>query len=260
MHHVKMMAELEDVARRAADRWYVTTGNEAVGPVNLDLLARGVEAGKVPLGAFVRHEGWKVWRPLVELAIVLDDDEPGDAITRDLTDDISEAGRPSTPSDFAPVDAIDGAADRREALVLLMTAAVVRCGADAVIVHEIDDECAAAVCAHGPSRREALGMRTPRFDPAVVAATAGVLVVEPDPAHEEGSARRPPAPAGASLVARLSRLACPIEGALLIPIRTHDRVTGMIEIGRRAPFDPEEIASLAALVDALAHKLEGGCA
>jgi GYF domain 2 len=251
MHHVKMLDELEDVARRAADRWYVTTGNKAVGPVNLDLLARGVEAGKVPLEAFVRHEGWKVWRPLAEVAVFLDGDDLAwrpTLVPGEPTDDIFDGGRPSTPTDFSPTDAIDGASDRREALVLLMTAAVVRCGADAVIVHELDEDCAAAVCAHGPSRREALGMRTPRFDPAVVAAQAGVtVVVEPVPG-----------PAGASVVARLSRLAGPLEGALLIPIRAGDQVTGMIEIGRRARFHAEEIASLTALVDAMAEKLDGG--
>src|SRR6185437_7177728 len=144
MQHVKMLAEVEDVARRAADRWYVTTGNAAVGPVNLDLLARGVEAGKVPLEAFVRHEGWKVWRPLCELAVVLDDALQSETL-------------PAAPTDALAGEDGDGAA-RREALVLLMTAAVARCEADAVIIHEIDGDQAVAVCAHGPSRRDVLGM------------------------------------------------------------------------------------------------------
>jgi hypothetical protein len=242
MQHVKMMAEVEDVARRAADRWYVSTGNAAVGPVNLDLIARGVEAGKVPLEAFVRHEGWTVWRPLSELAIVQRDEVPGEAAGYP-TERVSDFGRPSTPTDVS-ADPVDGA-DRREALVLLMTAAVARSGADAVIVHEIGDDCAVAVCAHGPSRREALGLRTPRFDPAIVAAVAGVTLV----ATSTGG------PAHASVIERLSRIAGPIEGALLIPIRAGDRVAGMIEIGRRARFRPAEIASLGALVEALAQKL-----
>jgi len=76
MNSVKMLADVVNVARRSADRWYVTIGNTAVGPVNLDLIARGVEAGKVPLEAFVRHEAWKVWRPLVELAEIVEGDAP----------------------------------------------------------------------------------------------------------------------------------------------------------------------------------------
>jgi hypothetical protein len=96
MHQVKLLADVVNVARRAADRWYVTTGHAAVGPVKLDLIARGVEAGKVPLGAFVRHEAWKVWRPLTELAEIVED-KP-----RVSTDDIAAMARPSTPDDFLP--------------------------------------------------------------------------------------------------------------------------------------------------------------
>src|ERR1700690_2183933 len=143
---VKMLADIVDVARRAADRWYVTTGQAAVGPVNLDLLARGVEAGKVPVESFVRHEAWTVWRPLLELAEITSDDDPGTLAAREITDDISEIGRPSTPDDFSPADAIDGAADRREALLLMMTAAVVRGAADAALVHEVEDDGAIVVC------------------------------------------------------------------------------------------------------------------
>src|SRR5271169_1224279 len=98
MQHVKMLSGVVDVARRAADRWYVTIGHSAVGPVNLDLLARGVEAGKVPLEAFVRHEGWKVWRPLSELAVFLPDDE-GDPQVAESTG-VFESGRFSSPTDI----------------------------------------------------------------------------------------------------------------------------------------------------------------
>lgn len=51
---------------QTTDKWYVTDGMNAVGPVDLELLARGVEAGRVPLDSFVRNEGWKVWRPLTD--------------------------------------------------------------------------------------------------------------------------------------------------------------------------------------------------
>lgn len=52
------------------DRWYVTDGQNAVGPVRLDLLVRGVASGRVPVESFVRHEAWKVWRPLTDFADV----------------------------------------------------------------------------------------------------------------------------------------------------------------------------------------------
>lgn len=61
---VKMRVAALDTG--GADKWYVTDGAHAVGPVRLDLLARGIEAGRVPLDSFVRHEAWKVWRPLTD--------------------------------------------------------------------------------------------------------------------------------------------------------------------------------------------------
>lgn len=243
MQHVKMLDDVVDVARRAADRWYVTVGHAAVGPVNLDLLTRGVESGKVPLGAFIRHEQWKVWRPLTELAVI--EDGPGDEGTappREVPmEELSDPGRVSVP-----VDGHADAGSRRDALMLLMTAAVARGGADGAIVHEVDEEGAVAVCAHGASRWEVLGIHTPPLDPAVVAAASGTtLVVEAEPC-----------PAGASVVSRLCRLAGPVDGAVLIPIRARDRLVAMLELGRRTRFGPAEIASLEALVAALAQKLQ----
>jgi hypothetical protein len=70
MRSVKLMAGVVSSDRAVADRWYVTTGEGSVGPVNLDLLARGIEAGKVPLDSFVRNEAWTVWRPLSDIAMV----------------------------------------------------------------------------------------------------------------------------------------------------------------------------------------------
>src|SRR3954466_4780706 len=102
MHHVRMLSAVADVARTGSDRWYVTTGDTAVGPVNLDLIARGVEAGKVPVGAFVRHEGWRVWRRISELAEITGDETSADEGGRPSTDEIAELGRPSTPNDFLP--------------------------------------------------------------------------------------------------------------------------------------------------------------
>ncbi len=245
MRHVKLRSDLADVARRAADRWYVTTGDHAVGPVNLDLLARGVESGKVPLEAFVRHEQWKVWRPLRELAtVVRDEDDAG----RESTDDIADLGRPSVPADFTPSDALAGAADRRDALALLMTASVVRGAADAAIVHEIEDHGALVVCAHGDSDRVAAltGARSSLADASVVAAAAGDMVI----ADVDGDL------AAVATRARLASLAPAIEAAIMLPIRPFGRLAAMIELGRRAPFQAAEIASLEALVEALVHKLE----
>ena len=247
MNQVKILPHVLDVARAGSDRWYVTNGATSVGPINLDLLARGVEAGKVPVESFVRHEAWKVWRPLGELAEITDD-EGMPVVGRPSTDDLSSVGaaRPSMPQDFPPSEAVVGAVDRRDALLLLLAAAVARGHAEVAMIHELNNDGAVAVSAHGPQVFEALGMRTKLLDPALVAAAAGILVLaEPEPG-----------PAGQSIINRLSRLGLPVTGAVMLPIRPRGRLYGTIELGRRSPFRAIEVAGLEALVDALVFKLE----
>jgi hypothetical protein len=254
MQNVKMTTDMVDLARRAVDRWYVSVGHAAVGPVNLDLLARGVEAGKVPLGAFVRHEQWKVWIPLSELAVI--EGDGGEA--RQPSDDIADGSSMDTLDGTARDETGFGApnlAVQREALALLMTAAVARGAADAAIVHELDEDGAVAVCAHGPCRWEVIGCRLPLLDPAIVAASTGTTLVVP--VDRRGSLPKALHPAGSCVLARLCRVAGPVEGAVLIPVRTQDCLVAMLEVGRRTAFQPAEISSLEALVQALVHKLEG---
>lgn len=66
---VRLRADILRADRATADRWYVTNGATAVGPVALELVERGIEAGKIPVDSYIRHEGWKIWRPLSELCI-----------------------------------------------------------------------------------------------------------------------------------------------------------------------------------------------
>lgn len=92
---LKFRPELLEPA--APGGWYVSDGDQSVGPVALELLVRGVESGRVPTDAFIRHEAWKVWRPLHELTTVMPD-EPAPA---DLTDDEG----PATIRESSPVAA-----------------------------------------------------------------------------------------------------------------------------------------------------------
>jgi hypothetical protein len=246
MAQVKILPHVLDVARAGSDRWYVTNGATSVGPINLDLLARGVEAGKVPVESFVRHEAWKVWRPLGELAEITDDDGMP-IVGRQSTDDLAVgAARPSIAQDFLPSDAVAGAVDRRDALLLLLAAAVARGHAEVGMIHELSNDGAVTVSAHGPQVFEAMGMRTRLLDPALVAAAAGILVL----------AEPSPGPAGQAMIERLSRLGMPVTGAVMLPIRPRGRLYGTIELGRRSPFRAVEVAGLEALVDALVFKLE----
>ena len=246
MTQVTILPHVLDLARAGSDRWYVTNGATSVGPVNLDLLARGVEAGKVPVESFVRHEAWKVWRPLGELAEITDD-EGMPVVGRPSMEDFPVgAARPSIPQDLLPSDAVAGAVDRRDALLLLLAAAVARGHAEVGMIHELNNDGAVTVSAHGPQVFEAMGMRTRLLDPALVAAAAGILVL----------AEPTPGPAGQAMIDRLTRLGMPVTSAVMLPIRPRGRLYGTIELGRRSPFRAIEVAGLEALVDALVFKLE----
>lgn len=72
MPTVRLRADILRADRASADRWYVTNGATAVGPVQLELVERGIEAGKIPVESYIRHELWKIWRPLSELCITQD--------------------------------------------------------------------------------------------------------------------------------------------------------------------------------------------
>jgi hypothetical protein len=93
------------------DRWFVTDGVNAVGPVRLDLLARGVATGRVPPDTFVRHDTWKVWRPLADFVDVGDPSLQGALPPAPLSDVFAEMPgddeAPAAPalSDEATMDA-----------------------------------------------------------------------------------------------------------------------------------------------------------
>lgn len=66
---VRLRSDILRADRASADRWFITNGATAVGPVALELLERGIEAGKIPVESYIRHESWKIWRPLSELCV-----------------------------------------------------------------------------------------------------------------------------------------------------------------------------------------------
>jgi hypothetical protein len=106
---LRFRAELIEPA--PAGGWYVSNGDQSVGPVALELLVRGVETGRVPLDAFIRHEAWKVWRPLGELTVEAEVDAP-----KALTDDEGPATiRESSPVVGMPMAPDVPAAVAREA-------------------------------------------------------------------------------------------------------------------------------------------------
>jgi hypothetical protein len=255
MRSVKLLTDAVGGSAGVADRWYVSDGAKAVGPVGLELIARGIEAGKVPLESYVRHEAWKVWRPLKELAVVQIDSaaptppyhpRPRETMPCSI-DDVTLPGRPVFPEEIIPSDALAGAADLEDALHLLLNAAVLRLNADAALVHVVRPDGALVLYAHGPFARTTVGEKTSLLDPVMAAAIVGSAVVtEPTPG-----------PAGHALLDRLLHLGVACDAACMIPVVLFGQLAATLEIGRTTTrLRASEIAGIDELVDALVTRAE----
>jgi hypothetical protein len=246
------------VGSDAPDEWYVTDGATAVGPVTLELLARGLAAGKVPSDAFVRHESWNGWRDLGDLAehdpsfdprrtfrvlpaakLPPEKIEPRETLDSiDLVEDVDE------PAARQPLSAFDAATDLSEALLLLMATVVEELGVSAALVHRATGDHAIVACSHGPRMFELLGERLPQSDPVLFAAKqAQTLFAEPVPGV-----------GGRTIKKRLSRLGARVEGAFMVPIVEGGRLLALLEGGRLKPLSARDVAKVeelaASLVDA----------
>lgn len=247
MTQFKMLTEALRDGNPLGDRWYVTNGAQAVGPVGLELIERGLESGKVPLSSFLRHEAWKVWRPLADFTLIdrAPSSEPVTERRPTVTDDVAAPSRPTRLDEMDPDDAFAGSRDASDALLLLLSAAVRAVQADGALVYRAEDAGAKVVCAHGPCMFQMLGARVKLLDPAVVAAAAGLFVV----------AEPTPGPAGAAIRKRLEQTGVSAEGAIMLPVRPAGRLLAALELGRAAAFTPAEVARLGSLVSTLESKI-----
>lgn len=262
MHLFKSLAE---TTVGNTDRWYVSDGSTAIGPVGLDLIERGIQEGRVPLESYVRHEAWRVWRPVWEvteppLPMAADSAAPtppyrrqpdaqAETYTDTPTDDVTLPGRPVLPEEIAPGDALEGAADMSDALHLLFNAAVLHLHADAALLHRTSDTGATVHFAHGPFSRIMIGIETGFTDPVMTVARFGtVIVAEPSPG-----------PAGQALVERLLQVGAHCDAATMHPILVGGRLVAVLEVGRKGqPLRASELVILEKLVDAFVSRTEAG--
>jgi hypothetical protein len=268
-HSFKLLAE---TSAAAADRWYVSDGATAVGPVALDLITRGIQEGRVPLESYVRHEAWRVWRPICEVTDFqvpspIDSAAPTPPYPGSFrappslasrvsnvedfgpTDDVTLPGRPLLPEEIAPADALEGAADLSDALHLLFNAAVLHLRADVALLHRAQDQGAIVHFAHGPISRPLIGFETTFDDPVMAVARSGnVIVAEPSPG-----------PAGKTLVDRLLYLGVQCDAATMHPIIVNGHLIAILEIGRKGPqLRASELVVLEKLIDAFVSRTEAG--
>lgn len=270
MKTVELLAKL--VEPSAPDEWYVTDGATSIGPVNLELLARGITAGKVPLDAFVRHASWQGWRGLSDLVEQAPSFDPKrtfrmlPAAKAPRVAPRSEHGAPPKPPvpnappretlpsvdvepDIEEIEAqpdtargsFDGASDLPEALLLLLASAVEKTKADAALVHRTREDGAVVVCSHGARMFELLGDKLPSSDPVLFAAKQGSTVLA-EPVSGIG---------GRAMKARLARLGSTVESAFMVPLTFEGKLLATIEVGREKPFRARDAGAVEELVDDL---------
>ncbi|HMJ15470.1 MAG TPA: DUF4339 domain-containing protein [Polyangiaceae bacterium] len=259
------------------DRWYVTNGVVALGPVAFALLTRGIASGKIPTNSYIRHESWKVWRRLEDIGQLSDSSR--DVIARQLaqisadvearanseasepppppssselarrSDSDSEPPRRSTfrPAAVDPVGVLASAADFDDALLLTLSTAVTASASEVGLLHRVRSYPGLTVTAfaHGPNTEHLLGERLTVDDPSLSAAQAGNTIMG-EPLLGE---------AGRYIAGRVCRCLPEVCAVAMVPLRILGELVGMIEIGRRwRPFRARELARVEDIADALAER------
>lgn len=258
-----------------SDRWYVTNGVTAVGPVSFSLMTRGVESGRIPAGSFVRHESWKVWKKLDELEELTQkqraetvehfaqvsasaeerasnphhDPPPPPPSHEELEATADEARPPSLrPSEVDPVGVLASALSLDSALALAVSTSVAASGAHIGFLHYVRQDLGATVTTycHGPESEVLLGERLASNDAALVAAQAGHTVIG-EPRLGE---------AGRYIAGRMARCLPGPRGVAMVPIILNGLLYAMIEVGRATkPFRAHEIARVEHVAETVANRI-----
>jgi hypothetical protein len=196
----------------ASPVWYVTNGAAVVGPVNTDLLLRGITSSRIPNDCMVTQEDWKVWRPIDQIR------ELG-RLTRPFswaTDDVFGAG--------VPDEMVARAKDAGEALLFALHAAVRATRATAGLVHRARGPFVGLVTssARGPGVDDQLGQVLPWHDPMLELAQKGEMWIGPVSG----------APVERSALRRFSACAAQIAGLAMVPVFDGGKLLAMIELAR----------------------------
>jgi hypothetical protein len=259
-----------------SDRWFVTNGVVAVGPVTYELVLRGVAYGRIPAGSFVRHESWQVWRRLEDINAQSAGNRrqiiehlaqhsaavetrarsifseppppPSGAELSSRTSSIEPAPRQSfRPALVDPVGVLSGATELSDALLLCVVMAVTAAGADLGLVHRMRADIGAAitVAGHGLATEHLLGERLTTDDPTLNAARGGHTVLSEPQCGEVGR----------HMLGRMTRCAGDIKSVAMVPLLVYGELVALFEVGRKSrPFRAREIGRVEDVAEALAER------
>lgn len=260
----------------ASDRWFVTNGVVALGPVTFELVLRGVAYGRIPAGSFIRHESWQVWRRLEDIenqssstrreiiaqlaqhsagaekrarsVFSLPPPPPTGAELSSRTENIDRAARSSfRPAAVDPVGVLANVDELSEALLLTVVTAVTAAAADFGLVHRVRPDIGAAITVggHGPGTEHLLGERLAEKDPTLTAARGGHSVLTEPQCGEVGR----------HLLGRMTRCSGEIKSVAMVPLLVYGELIALFEVGRKSrPFRAREIGRVEDVVQALAER------
>jgi hypothetical protein len=262
---------------RRSDRWFVTNGVVAVGPVSFELLTRGASGGRIPTGSFVRHESWQVWRRLDEIDSLPPDgrEQTVEALAsrseglESRASSLHDSAPPPPPHDLAltlrpsappprhystfraaavdPAGVLATALDLSDALLLTISTAVSAAGAEVGLVHRArrDLRSLVTVGGHGPGTERLLGERLTEDDPTLAAARNGhTIVSEPGLGAESRH-----------VLGRLIRVLPDACGVAMVPLCLYGELVALFEVGRGGqPFRAREIARVEDAIEVLGQR------
>lgn len=233
------------LATAASPAWYVSDGDRVVGPVNTDLLLRGVAHGRVDEGYFVWQRPWPAWRRVDSLREVR---------AARSTPARDPSARPlrwhaelSRGIAVSRVSALLGAAsDPDEVILCALGAAVEQTRAAVGLGHRPLERLGRlrTTWAHGPAAALRLGDIVEGDDPAVRASRFGPQLI-PRPYGVR---------AGDAACRRLGEGGKLLRGVLLMPIYHRAAMVALFELGRTDhTFRTSDLGRLR-LVAAIAHR------
>lgn len=231
-------SSVELSGERPVVRFFVTDGGVTIGPVDDDLLARGIAAGKVPLEAQVWRTGWDAWRTVREYATeqdILPKAEKALAAARVAR--VSDLQPLQLPSTAVEAQSIGEAPDLATAASAFLALCATATGAECGWVHVASKPGGSMVTLEGigPRAQFGVGRTIDASDHALRVAREGRTVL----------AEPLPGVVGSAVTARVIATGINPVSVLMTPVLCGGQLLVMLELGiahRDAGFSARDAA------------------